>query len=123
MIDSQRFQPNSFWIAKPPPYNTAARNATTLLMIVTAAKNWRKTELKRFSMNSGVVKTRADSRNGMNSQIRKEKLMILPHSAIATQIPYTKAAPIMPMKCSVLILEAMNDPPTTYHGRLRLARK
>ena len=38
-------------------------------------------------MNSGVVKTRAESRNGMNSQIRKLKLTTFPHSDMATQIP------------------------------------
>jgi len=34
-----------------------------------------------------------------------------------------KAAPTIPMKCSLLMLEEMNEPPTTYHGRVRPARK
>ena len=33
------------------------------------------------------------------------------------------AAPIMPMKCSELMFEPMNEPPTTYHGKRLPARK
>ena len=29
----------------------------------------------------------------------------------------------MPMKCSVLMFEAMKDPPTTYQGNVRPAKK
>ena len=45
------------------------------------------------------------------------------HSDNATQMPYTTAAPIMPMKCSVLMFDAMNEPPTTYHGKRFPAKK
>jgi len=34
-----------------------------------------------------------------------------------------KAAPIMPMKCSVLMFEAMKELPMTYQGSDRPARK
>jgi len=69
------------------------------------------------------VKTLAASKNGMKNQMSIVNVPTFSHSEVATQIPYTVAAPIMPMKCSLEMFEPMNDPPTTYHGRRLPARK
>ena len=41
--------------------------------------------------------------------MRNVKDSILPHSDIEIHIPYINAAPIIPMKCSLLILDAMKE--------------
>ncbi len=92
-------------------------------MIVTMAKICLKAGLKRLSINSGMVNTLEANKNGMKIQINSENVITLSHSDIATQTPYTTAAPIMPMKCSVLMFDAMNEPPTTYQGSFLPARK
>ncbi len=92
-------------------------------MTVTTAKKSRSTGWKRFSRNSAVVNTPARSRKGMKTQIKSVNVPTFSHSEVATQMPYTQALPIMPMKCSELMLAVMKEPPTTYQGRLRSARK
>ena len=81
--------------------------AVTFANIVIKANKRRISLLKRFSRNSGVVYTFEPSRKGINSQIRKENAMTALHSGVATTIPYNTAAPIIPKKCSVLILAAI----------------
>jgi len=78
---------NSFWIARPPPYRTAARNATMLLTMVTNANDCRRKGWNRFSRYSGVVNTPEARRKGMKNQIRIEKASRLPHSDHETQMP------------------------------------
>ena len=59
----------------------------------------------------------------MKNQISSENVTTLPYSSIETQTPKTTAEPIIPMNCSLLMFEAMNDPPTTYQGSFFPARK
>lgn len=58
-----------------------------LLITVTIAKNCRRNPLNRFSRNSGMVKTRDASRNGMKNQMMREKVNTFAHSETATQTP------------------------------------
>jgi len=59
----------------------------------------------------------------MKIQINSENAATFPHSSIETQTPKTTAEPIIPMNCSLLMFDAMNEPPTTYQGSFLPARK
>ena len=93
------------------------------VIIVTIEKDCLIQGLNLLSRNSGVVKTFDASKNGINNQIRKVYAPRFAQQKNAVHNPKINDAPTIPMICSELILAAINDVPTTYHGSVRPAKK